>query len=168
MYRALCESLSGFSEESMKRNMTLANSNWTGKIVRAAYDIETRIAYPPVPAGFPRIPWKEKESGFVCLGRISPEKQIERAVAIIRSVRTNGCDVHVHIVGSPGERRYDEKIERICAQNREWISLHRSLPRRALTELMASHRYGIHAMPHEHFGIAIAEMAKAGCIAFVP
>ena len=33
---------------------------------------------------------------------------------------------------------------------------------------MATHRYGIHGMREEHFGMAPAEMARAGCIVWVP
>jgi len=31
---------------------------------------------------------------------------------------------------------------------------------------MARHRYAIHGMVDEHFGMAVAEMARAGCIVF--
>lgn len=31
---------------------------------------------------------------------------------------------------------------------------------------MARHRYGIHGMVDEHFGMAVAEMARAGCVVF--
>ena len=34
--------------------------------------------------------------------------------------------------------------------------------------LMATHRYGIHGMREEHFGMAPAELARAGCIVWVP
>ena len=34
--------------------------------------------------------------------------------------------------------------------------------------MMASHRYGIHGMGEEHFGMAPAEMARAGAIVWVP
>jgi hypothetical protein len=33
---------------------------------------------------------------------------------------------------------------------------------------MASHRYGIHGMREEHFGMAPAELARAGCLVWVP
>jgi glycosyltransferase involved in cell wall biosynthesis len=33
---------------------------------------------------------------------------------------------------------------------------------------MTQHRYGIHGMVGEHFGIGVAEMQRAGCIVFAP
>ena len=34
--------------------------------------------------------------------------------------------------------------------------------------LIPQHRYGIHGMTGEHFGIAPAELQLAGCLTFVP
>jgi alpha-1,2-mannosyltransferase len=36
-----------------------------------------------------------------------------------------------------------------------------------MIQIIARHRYGIHAMVDEHFGIAVAEFQRAGCIPFV-
>ena len=33
---------------------------------------------------------------------------------------------------------------------------------------MCGVRYGLHAMSEEHFGIAVAELQRAGCVTFVP
>jgi glycosyltransferase involved in cell wall biosynthesis len=46
--------------------------------------------------------------------------------------------------------------------------LHENLPRQELAQLVSIHRYGIHAMDGEHFGMAVAEMVSAGCIVFAP
>jgi glycosyltransferase involved in cell wall biosynthesis len=48
------------------------------------------------------------------------------------------------------------------------VSLDLDLPQRELAHVVASHRFGIHGMEGEHFGIAVAEMVNAGCIVFVP
>jgi hypothetical protein len=39
---------------------------------------------------------------------------------------------------------------------------------RALTSLLARHRYFLHAMREEHFGMSIAQSLRAWCIPFVP
>jgi hypothetical protein len=41
------------------------------------------------------------------------------------------------------------------------------VPRSELVRLIASQRYGIHGMDEEHFGMAPAEMVRAGCIVWV-
>ena len=42
------------------------------------------------------------------------------------------------------------------------------LSRDEVKRLMASHRYGIHGMAEEHFGMAPAELVRAGAIVWVP
>src|SRR5258705_14024388 len=48
------------------------------------------------------------------------------------------------------------------------MSLHEDVRRAELAALVARHRYGIHGMSEEHFGMAVAEMVRAGCVVFVP
>jgi hypothetical protein len=38
----------------------------------------------------------------------------------------------------------------------------------AKSQMMAGHKYGLSGRENEPFGIAVAEMVKAGCIVFVP
>jgi glycosyltransferase involved in cell wall biosynthesis len=56
---------------------------------------------------------------------------------------------------------------RVVRENSPWVLLHENLSREELIDLISSHRYGIHANIEEHFGIAVGEMIKAGCIVFV-
>ena len=35
-----------------------------------------------------------------------------------------------------------------------------------MKSLLVANRYGIHAMVDEHFGMAVAEMVRAGCVVF--
>ncbi|MBI1815266.1 MAG: glycosyltransferase family 4 protein [Deltaproteobacteria bacterium] len=159
---------SGFSMARMRENLTFANSDWTGRLVKAAHGIEPTTLYPPVADSFPRVPWEQRKMGFVCVGRIAPVKRLEMIVAILAAVRQRGHDVHLHIAGVPGNQNYFQLVQRLCAQHRPWVSLDLDLPRPALAQLIATHRYGIHGMARERFGIAVAEMVTAGCIVFVP
>ncbi len=163
---------SGFSFERMKRNRTLVNSHWTADQVRTAYGIEADVVYPPVPGGFPDVPWEVRQAGFVCIGRIAREKNIERVVEILGAVRARGHDVHLHMIGAPSdtpaERSYCRELRSRLQPYRSWIEWEGRVPRDELVRLVAGHRYGIHAMPEEHFGIAVAEMMRGGCVPFVP
>ena len=48
-----------------------------------------------------------------------------------------------------------------------WATLHEDISRGESAELAARQRYGMHAFKNEHFGMAVAEMVRAGCIPFV-
>jgi glycosyltransferase involved in cell wall biosynthesis len=168
LYYRLCQAVSGFSATATRRNLTLVNSDWTGRLVAGRYGMTSRTVYPPVAGDFPLVPWEAREPGFVCLGRIAPEKEIERVMEILTAVRAAGLPVRLHIVGTPGDPRYYQGIVARARAAADWIQVHENLPRAGLVALVARQRYGIHGMREEHFGMAPAEMVRAGCIVWVP
>lgn len=164
--------VAGFSYRRMTDNLTLANSDWTGNKIKEFYGIDAVTVYPPVSGDFPDVSWEKKENGFVCIGSFHPVKRFENIIGILSKVKMRTRDLHLHIVGAkPGasySHDYYERLKSLVRENSSWIFLHENLPRKQLLELIAAQRYGIHAHREEHFGIAVAEMLKAGCIPFVP
>ena len=167
-YHGLCARLSGFSLERMKQNVTLVNSDWTGEKVRGRYGAYSIILYPPVPGDFPDILWEDKEDGFICIGRIAPEKELDKMIDIIAAVRARGHAVHLHIIGTAENPSYHRHIRRRASHNAAWLFLNENLSREELVQLVSRHRYGIHGMTEEHFGMAVAEMVRGGCLVFIP
>jgi glycosyltransferase involved in cell wall biosynthesis len=88
-------------------------------------------------AGFPDIAWEDREDGVVCLGRFAPVKQLTGAVDIIGAVRAGGHNVHLHIIGTPEDPRYEAHL-RALAATRHWLTLHVNLPRAQMVALVAS------------------------------
>ena len=170
VYYALADRIAGFSLERMKRNVTLVNSNWTGEHVRRFLGIETRTLYPPVVDPAPGLPWPERRNGFLAVGRISPEKEYERVMQILARVREHAPDLTLTIVGTWDRhaRRYFKALTSLARSLGPWIQFRDNLTRDEVRGLMASHRYGIHGMREEHFGMAPAELARAGAIVWVP
>ena len=168
VYYDLCRRISGFSFERMKQNLTLVNSDWTGTKVRECHGIEATTLYPPVPGIFPEVAWEDRENGFIAIGRIAPVKELEKMIDTLATVRSQGWDIHLHIVGEPENRRYYERILQRVRENASWIFLEENLSREELVELVSRHRYGIHGRTEEHFGIAVAELMRGGCLVFIP
>ena len=166
LYYRLWAAISRFTVEGTHRNLTLVNSDWTGRLAQRRYGFATRTVYPPVTGDFPDVPWEARQPGFVCIGRISPEKELERVIDIVAGVRRHVASVTLHIVGTAGDPSY---FRRIAARARDHgFAIHQSLPRPALADLVSHQKYGIHGMPAEHFGMAPAEMVRAGCVVWVP
>jgi glycosyltransferase involved in cell wall biosynthesis len=167
-YQRFCRRLGRADLSHVRWNLTLANSAWTARHYEDFHGVAARIVYPPVPGGFPDTPWEKRTRDFLCVGRVSPEKRVEQVIEILRRVREAGEEVRLDLIGSPGSPHYVRKIRALVELHRSWIGWREQLPRKDYVRSLASHRYGLHAMPDEHFGIAVAEMLRAGCIPFVP
>ncbi len=167
-YYRLCVGLSGFSADSMRRNISLVNSDWTGRQAWTRYGIASRTVYPPVTMAASPLAWEARATEFVCIGRIAREKQLERVLDVMTAVHAAVPSVRLHLVGTNDDARYYRRIvERIRAAG-DWVQLHENLSRAELATLVGGVRYGIHGMREEHFGMAPAEMVRAGCIVWVP
>jgi glycosyltransferase involved in cell wall biosynthesis len=169
LYFRVCAVGSGYSMERMRRSLTLVNSDWTGTYYRNVHGVAAMTLYPPVTNDFPRVDWAAREMGFICVGRISPEKRIELMADVLCEVRRRGHDVRLRIAGVRDcNDEYFDVVRSLLDRHADWITLHLDLPRPALAQLVAAQRYGIHGMKGEHFGMAVGEMVNAGCIVFTP
>jgi glycosyltransferase involved in cell wall biosynthesis len=127
--------------------------------------------YPPVPGPFHPRPWNERRNTVVCVGRLDAVKRIERMIEIVSRARSLGEeDLTLDIVGfaHADGSEYAAQLRGRVRSAGSWVTLHENLPRADLLELLATSRYGLHGMPAEPFGIAVAEMARSGCIVFTP
>jgi len=168
-FMRLSEFMSASSQERIRQNVTLVTSKWAGRLIEDLFEIPNyEVVYPPVNGPSTKAPWATREEGFLCVARISPEKQIERAIEILKLVREKGFNISLRIVGRQDDSQYFEGIRRLCEENGSWATLEGPLTREELGGLMDQFKYGINAASDEPFGIALAEMVRAGCIIFVP
>lgn len=150
------------------RTTLLANSSWTADVTRSIYGRQPTVLHPPVDP-IPGQPWSQRENGVVFVGRLAPDKRVLAAIDIVDRARDRGVDLHLHVVGSAPRayRRYAERVAAAAAE-RPFVQLERDAPRERLEELLGSHRFGLTAKPHEHFGMSLAEYVAAGMVAFAP
>jgi glycosyltransferase involved in cell wall biosynthesis len=168
LYRGFAIAINGGTNEGIARNETLVNSAWTGRWFEQWYGAAPRVLYPPVPIDREPLPWERRTDTFACVGRMSPEKNIEAAIDILAEVRRRGHAVSLLVCGQRHVPAYERRISALAAENADWIAMSLDLPRAGLIERMATCRYGIHGMVGEHFGIVVAEMTRLGCLCFAP
>lgn len=170
LYYGVADAIAGFSLDRLKRNVTLVNSNWTGEHVTRFLGVPTQTLYPPVVDPAPGLPWDERSNAFLTIGRISSEKEYERVMRILARVRERHPGLTLTIVGTRDRyaRRYLDQLLAQAAALGPWIQFREDISRDEVRALMASHKYGIHGMREEHFGMAPAELARAGAIVWVP
>ncbi len=167
-YLGLCDRIAPLNPEAWKQNVTLANSAWTADRLLKKCGIVSRVVFPPVMMDIPLMPATAREAGFICLGRVSPEKCVHSVIEILSRVRERGHDVHLHVLGGIDNSDYAQKVRGLAEQFREWVFLEGWTFGDRKRELLSGHRFGINACQSEAFGVAVAEMVLAGCVVFVP
>jgi glycosyltransferase involved in cell wall biosynthesis len=168
-YLKLCDIVSLANQEAWTGNISLANSAWTAELLHRDYGVEAKVLYPPVSSDFPGIPEGEQGKGFVCVGRIIPEKGIESIIEILEGVRRSGHDVHLHVIGDADHSPYARQLRNSCMEHRsDWVFFDGRLNERSKNAVIGKHGFGISGRKGEPFGIAVAEMVEAGGIVFVP
>ena len=83
LYRWLANQVAGYRESRATANYTLANSSWTAALFEEWYGRSCRVLYPPVVGGFPDVPRAMRARAFIVVGRISPEKELEKVIQIV-------------------------------------------------------------------------------------
>jgi glycosyltransferase involved in cell wall biosynthesis len=147
----------------------IANSMWTATLMKNICSVDcAAIVYPCVWTEFPRIDWKDKEYAFVMIGRIVPEKKVERAIAILKAVRSRGYAIRFHLCGHIGNDLYGNQIAAMCREHADWIIPEGQISGARKMDVLARCRFGIQTRDAEPFGISVAEMIKAGAIVFAP
>lgn len=163
--------VSGIRLSRIKSNLMVTNSNWTADVLRKLYGVEPVVVYPPVRWNGPSTDWAARKNAFVCLGRLSPAKRLLEIIGIIEQVRTRGYPVELEIIGDEDAiagQAYVRQVRARMATAGDWVRLHQSVSREELEGIVSACRFGIHGMIDEHFGIAPAELMRAGCLVFVP
>lgn len=149
-------------------DLVLANSQWCADQLKSFFALpEAPVLYPPVI--LPKAPASSERDplGFACLGRIVPEKEIERMVRILEMVREKGYPVTLRLIGALDSSDYSKRVEEMVRAY-DWITPEGQLAVKEKQEILAGQSFAIHGCRIEAFGIAVAEMASMGCIPFVP
>lgn len=163
--------ISRYSFERMRRNYTLTNSRWTVRRIRELFDMPAAVVYPPAAGNVFTRDWAQRRDGFVAIGRMEPNKRFDWMIQTIAAVRARGLPAELHIVTHLDPVWYEpeanRRVRELAREAGGWVHLHYDLPRHELMRLLAENRYGLHAKIDEHFGMAPAEVARAGCLPFV-
>ena len=143
----------------------VCNSNYTRNVFDEAFDHESEVISPPVSIEFESLPdFEDREDAFVCVGGISPTKDQKGLIRIFDELNKE-FDLDLYIIGS-GASKYADEVENM-AEKRDFVHFEGRLSREEMKERISGVKYGIHNQRGEHYGLAPAEMVKAGCVVFV-
>lgn len=147
----------------------VANSAWSAEVLRRMFGLSgAPVLHPPVPPALSVAAAPRDPLGFVCLGRVVPDKDLPSIIAILDRLRAVGRPVTLDLVGGFGDDSHARQVRRLVEARHEWIRTPGFLGPREKAALFATRSFAIHACRVEAFGIAVAEMAAAGLVPFVP
>lgn len=168
-YNALCRLYSGYSYQSMYQNLSLVNSRWTGEKSRTRYPgLSYLVVNPPALAKKIDDDGARRQEKFLSIGRCAREKEWLKLIDIVAGLRSRGHEVGLTLAGSRNTPAYEEKVRAKIAEAGPWAQLELDFSRERLQELLLTHRYGLHGMREEHYGMAVAELVLGGCLTSVP
>jgi glycosyltransferase involved in cell wall biosynthesis len=167
LYLKLAAALAGTEGNGWSRNRTVANSAWTQSLLRERLGLLSEVIYPPVSGPRAAVPWDEREDGFVVMARLVPEKRLDFIIDALEEVRRTK-PVHLHILGRRVGSAYAKRLEALCRARGDWVRLEGEAYGAKKEALLAGHKYGLSGRRAEAFGIAAAEMVKAGLVVWVP
>ena len=170
-YISIGERIAGRAElpATAPGDLVVANSRWSAAVLQRMFQIpDAPVLHPPVLASQSATAPARDPLGFVCLGRVVPDKEIGVIIGILDRVRAAGHPVTLDLLGHFGTSEHAREIRRLADQRREWIRTPGFLGPQEKAEIFATRSFGIHACRVEAFGIAVAEMAAAGLVPFVP
>lgn len=148
-------------------HLIVANSHWTADRLKELYGLgDCPVVHPPV-MSVAATDSKTNQRGVLWMGRVCPEKRLEDAVAIIARVRAAGHDVELWVGGEVESTEYARRLVQ-RARGAPWVRFLGQVEGVDKLQLLQRTRFGLHTRPREPFGIAVAEMMKAGCIVFAP
>ncbi|MCU0243456.1 MAG: glycosyltransferase family 4 protein [Acidobacteria bacterium] len=168
LYLGLARALAGGARDGWRRNRTVANSEWTRRLFEERFGLTASVVYPPVAAApAPTGPWRDREDGFVFMGRLVPEKGLDLVVDILARVRETR-PVHLHVLGREVRPAYTRAVRDLRRRHGDWIRLEGAVYGEAKAAFLSGHKYGLSGCRNEAFGLAVAEMVKAGAVVWVP
>ena len=124
LYKGLRKIVGGESTEIFSRNVTLVNSEFTADAVRALFETDLHVVYPPVFASPSTLAWEQRADRFLYVGRISEEKRISSIIEILKMVRDRGHDIKLTIAGTwDSSEPYVSKLKAHIEKNRNWVDV---------------------------------------------
>ncbi len=168
-YDFLLKGVSRQRPSGVKSNVTLVNSAFMRDVVREAYGIDSEVVYPPV-AGLSegyRMEGRRDPTGFVSVGRISPDKHVDRLLPLFAAIHGRLPDARLTVVGHAPDRDYLRRFEAMIAESGLPIEVRKDASERDVWHLLQGSTYFISPKPYEHFGISVVEAVRAGCLPLV-
>lgn len=160
------------TKRALKRsNIIFTNSRFTQNAIKKAYpSVDPQVIYPPVDLERFAISFRSnsRENQVLVISRFSPEKQIEKAILIAKTLKNTKFVILGNL--SKANQPYFKHLNNMVTEA-GLTSRIKLIPNAANDEMinaMSTSMVYLHTMNGEHFGISIVEAMAAGLVPVVP
>jgi glycosyltransferase involved in cell wall biosynthesis len=108
-----------------------------------------------------------RQERFLSIGRCAREKRWLELIEVVERLRERGHDVGLTLAGSRDHSGFEQEVAERMARAGDWVERKTDFSREELQELLVTHKYGLHGMLDEHYGMAVAELILGGCLTSV-
>ena len=159
----------------MKNSLVLANSDYTRRTIARLFSIHPKILYPPVDVKtFREAVLKsttQREDMILVISRIAPDKQIENAIKVEKTLKDRGIEKVLVIAENLHhyDVHYYQQLKKMITDYKlsDYVSLQINVSFSKLIQLMQLSKVYFHPRIDEHFGISIVEAMAAGLVPIV-
>ena len=170
LYGIAVSRISKNSVEGFRMNRTAVNSEFMKQILFQEYAIDSTVLYPAFlqAASVSTLTrWEERRNRFVSIGRFSHDKNFLELVDLFKLLSERLSDATFTIVGRLGDKAYYRRVAERARRVGVPVEFCTNISNDQLQEILQTSKYYIGPKKFEHFGLAVLEAARAGCLTFV-
>lgn len=169
MHAVTSSTLKMIAHFATSRSVILVASEFIKKAVTPLFPRRILVVNPPVDTQYFSLALSsnKREDQILIISRISPDKKLETAIELLKSLPS---PIKMIIVGSLGDYRYLQKLKNLVERYKlsDRLKIKVNVSKGELREYMRTSKFYFHPKSGEYFGISIAEAMSAGLVPVVP
>jgi alpha-1,2-mannosyltransferase len=158
-----------FFSNYLNTGVLVTNSSFSKRAIWKHVGRNSIVVFPPVEIeAFAKAALNaKKKNNVISCGRYSPEKNYEYVLEVAKRLKSIKFAILGSFSGKKSTFYYEKLHQSILSMGLENVELLNGLQFRDLLRRYGEAKVYMHAMKHEHFGIAVAEAMAAGLVPVV-
>lgn len=168
LYRRINFLIANRKITNIKTNITCCNSHFINDIYKEIYDVSSCVIYPSLvdePSSDTKSIIKDKQ--ILNISRFAPNKNVHSLLRTFDKINEQSPGFKFIIAGHIEYPNYFRSLSEEVSKRTYDIELIPNCSREQILTLYEKSEYYINPKEYEHFGIAVLEAAKYGCLPLI-
>ncbi len=168
LYRRANNIVADRSFSNISKNITATNSTFIKNIYKKIYNAESKVIYPSIIDDDIKINKSvQKKRQILTVSRFSPLKNVHSLLRVFDDIHKMSFDFKFVIAGQIEDVDYFNFVKKEALNKEYDVMIVPDCSRNKILSLYNESEYYINPKKHEHFGIAVLEAVKHGCIPLI-